>query len=91
MPVIHTMQFRAKQTGVNAVGTYIHPALPGLSTLKLVKMIMSLKPSGYLIVQSYTPKQREFATGGLGVIANLYTGDLLRSTFSDLQIENTQV
>jgi ubiquinone/menaquinone biosynthesis C-methylase UbiE len=43
----------------------------------------TLKPGGVLILQGYTPKQIEFATGGPSNPANLYTADLLRTWFGD--------
>jgi SAM-dependent methyltransferase len=45
-----------------------------------------LKPGGLLILQGYTPKQIEFATGGPSNPANLYTADLLRGWFGDWDI-----
>jgi len=38
----------------------------------------TLKPGGVLILQGYTPKQIEFATGGPPHAANMYTAALLR-------------
>jgi len=46
----------------------------------------TLKPGGLLILQGYTPKQIEFATGGPSNPANLYTADLLRTWFGDWDI-----
>jgi len=46
----------------------------------------TLKPGGVLILQGYTPKQIEFATGGPSNPANLYTADLLRTWFGDWDI-----
>ncbi|MDP1529273.1 MAG: class I SAM-dependent methyltransferase [Rhodoferax sp.] len=46
----------------------------------------TLKPGGVLILQGYTPKQIEFATGGPSNSANLYTADLLRTWFGDWDI-----
>ena len=45
-----------------------------------------LKPGGVLILQGYTPKQIEFATGGPSNPANLYTAEGLRSWFGDWDI-----
>jgi SAM-dependent methyltransferase len=45
-----------------------------------------LKPGGVLILQGYTPKQIEFATGGPSNPANLYTADLLHAWFGDWDI-----
>jgi 2-polyprenyl-3-methyl-5-hydroxy-6-metoxy-1,4-benzoquinol methylase len=46
----------------------------------------SLKPGGVLVLQGYTPKQIEFATGGPGNPANMYTAELLREWFGDWDI-----
>lgn len=46
----------------------------------------ALKPGGLLILQGYTPKQLEFATGGPPGAANMYTADLLRKWFGDWDI-----
>jgi hypothetical protein len=42
-----------------------------------------LKPGGLLILQGYTPKQIEYATGGPKQIHNLYTREMLEEAFSD--------
>jgi cyclopropane fatty-acyl-phospholipid synthase-like methyltransferase len=46
----------------------------------------TLKPGGLLILQGYTPKQVEFATGGPPNAANMYTAELLREWFGDWEI-----
>jgi 2-polyprenyl-3-methyl-5-hydroxy-6-metoxy-1,4-benzoquinol methylase len=46
----------------------------------------TLKPGGVLILQGYTPKQIEFATGGPPSAANMYTAELLREWFGDWDI-----
>lgn len=46
----------------------------------------TLKPGGTLILQGYTPRQIEFATGGPPNPANLYTAELLRAWFGDWDI-----
>ena len=48
----------------------------------------TLKPGGVLILQGYTPKQIEFATGGPGNPANRYTANLLRDWFGDWDIQH---
>jgi cyclopropane fatty-acyl-phospholipid synthase-like methyltransferase len=48
----------------------------------------ALKPGGLLILQGYTPKQVEFATGGPGNAANMYTAALLREWFGDWDIRH---
>ena len=46
----------------------------------------TLKPGGTLILQGYTPKQIEFATGGPSNLANLYAEADLRRWFGDWEI-----
>ena len=48
----------------------------------------TLKPGGILILQGYTPKQIEYATGGPSSAENMYTESLLRDWFSDWQIRH---
>jgi 2-polyprenyl-3-methyl-5-hydroxy-6-metoxy-1,4-benzoquinol methylase len=48
----------------------------------------TLKPGGVLILQGYTPKQIEFATGGPPSAANMYTAELLRKWFGDWDIHH---
>jgi len=47
-----------------------------------------LKPGGTLILQGYTPKQIEFATGGPSSAANMYTAALLREWFGEWNIQH---
>ena len=42
---------------------------------------------GRILLQGYTPKQLEYATGGPGVLENLYTAEILRSAFAGWVIE----
>ncbi|MEJ5211168.1 MAG: class I SAM-dependent methyltransferase [Burkholderiales bacterium] len=46
----------------------------------------ALKPGGHLILQGYTPKQLEYRTGGPSAAENMYTEDLLRQAFADMDI-----
>ncbi len=48
----------------------------------------TLKPGGTLILQGYTPKQIEFATGGPSNPANMYVETDLRRWFGDWQIQH---
>ena len=45
-----------------------------------------LKPGGLLLLQGYTPRQLEYGTGGPSVAENMYTEDMLRKTFADMEI-----
>ncbi|MBI5752647.1 MAG: class I SAM-dependent methyltransferase [Hydrogenophilales bacterium] len=46
----------------------------------------ALKPGGCLILQGYTPKQLEYKTGGPPSAENMYTPELLRAAFADMEI-----
>lgn len=46
----------------------------------------TLKLGGTLVLQGYTPRQLEFATGGPGNPANMYTVEGLRTWFGDWDI-----
>ncbi len=49
-------------------------------------MVESLKPGGLLILQGYRTEQLSYGTGGPPVAENLYTADLLRESFADLEL-----
>jgi SAM-dependent methyltransferase len=46
----------------------------------------ALAPGGLLVMQGYTPKQLQYATGGPKELENFYTAHLLRDSFGDLEI-----
>lgn len=46
----------------------------------------ALKPGGLLVLQGYTPRQLEYATGGPPHAENMYTENLLREAFGDWNI-----
>lgn len=50
------------------------------------RIVEALKPGGHLVLQGYTPKQIDYKTGGPPLAENLYTEDLLRESFADLEI-----
>jgi SAM-dependent methyltransferase len=43
----------------------------------------ALKPGGLLLMEGYSPKQREYKTGGPSEVENLYTRELLEKSFAD--------
>ena len=45
-----------------------------------------LKPGGLVILEGYRPEQLRYKTGGPSRLENLYTADLLRAAFADLEI-----
>jgi len=50
------------------------------------RMKRALKPGGLLLLQGYRPKQVEYGTGGPSSAANMYTAEILREEFADLEI-----
>jgi hypothetical protein len=49
-------------------------------------MARSLKPGGLVLIEGYTPKQLEYNTGGPSKLENLYTAELLRSSFAGFEV-----
>ena len=46
----------------------------------------TLAPGGLLLLQGYRPEQLRYGTGGPSCAENMYTADLLRSSFSGFEI-----
>lgn len=72
------------------VAIFVQFAEPEARQRLFANMINTLKPGGYLVLQGYTPKQLEYKTGGPPYLENLYTEELLRSSFQDLDIVELQ-
>jgi SAM-dependent methyltransferase len=58
---------------------------PAERAVKWAGMRRALKPGGLLILQGYTPKQLDYATGGPKELDRLYTRSLLEGTFGDFR------
>ena len=76
----------AAQSHDGVVAIFIQFADPELRARLFAKMVRALKPGGVLILQGYTPRQLDYKTGGPGQLSHLYTADLMREAFKDLQI-----
>ena len=50
----------------------------------------ALKPGGLLLMEGYTPKQRQYKTGGPSEVENLYTRELLEKSFADFSRSRSQ-
>ena len=61
-------------------------AAPDLRDQMFEGMNAALNPGGLIFLHGYTPKQLEYKTGGPPFAGNLYTPELLRSRFSDMDI-----
>lgn len=67
-------------------GIFIQFVGPAERARMFAGMARALKPGGLLILEGYGPKQLEYATGGPKKLENLYTEELLRSSFASLEI-----
>jgi 2-polyprenyl-3-methyl-5-hydroxy-6-metoxy-1,4-benzoquinol methylase len=73
------------------VAIFVQFADPAMRQRLFTNMVATLKPGGFLILQGYTPKQLEYKTGGPGLLDHLYTEEMLRSAFAELQLVDMQV
>ena len=65
---------------------YVHFP-PDVRALLHDKVISSLKPGGQLIMESFTPDQLNYSSGGPPVLEMLYTVDMMRNDFKLLEIQ----
>ena len=65
------------------VAIFFQFCAPPLRTRVFDGIKRALKPGGLLLMEGYTPKQREYKTGGPSEVENLYTRKLLEESFSD--------
>lgn len=68
------------------VAIFVQFADPVAREVLFSNIVRTLKPGGILILQGYTPKQLEYKTGGPPCADNLYTEEMLRELFADLNI-----
>jgi SAM-dependent methyltransferase len=71
--------------GVAAI--FVQFADPLLRSWLFENIANSLKPGGSVILVGYTPKQLDFRTGGPSVLSHLYTAQMLREAFGNLDIQ----
>ena len=69
------------------VAIFIQFADPSFRAEIFEGMKKTVKPGGTILLHGYTPKQIEYGTGGPGVAESLYTEEMLRTAFSDFEIE----
>jgi len=65
---------------------FIQFASPALRKQMFAGIKHCLKPGGLLLLQGYTPRQLEYKTGGPPVAENMYTQELLKKEFGDMEI-----
>lgn len=63
---------------------------PQLQAVIYPRVISALKPGGLLILESYTPKQLEFKTGGPPVAENMLSETIVRKAFADMNIQRCE-
>lgn len=68
------------------VSIFIQFAAPSERQRVFDGMKSALRPGGVVVLQGYTPKQLEYRTGGPPQLDHMYTEELLRSAFSDMDI-----
>jgi SAM-dependent methyltransferase len=68
------------------VGIFFQFAGPRFREALFRGMVDVLKPGGLLLIEGYRPEQLAYGTGGPPQVENLYTAELLRAAFADLEI-----
>ena len=54
------------------------------------KVVKALKPGGQLIMESFTPEQLNYPSGGPPVLEMLYTAEMMESDFKALEIQQLE-
>jgi len=67
------------------VAVFVQFADPPMRERLFRAMAQCLQPGGLLILQGYTPQQLEYKTGGPPLVSHLYTAQLLRESFANLE------
>jgi hypothetical protein len=81
---VHTWAYAQAAFDV-VVEIFTQFSTPAERAVKWAGMRRALKSGGLLIVQGYTPKQLDYATGGPKQLEQLYTGMLLLEAFGDFR------
>lgn len=68
------------------VGIFFQFAAPRFRETLFRRMTEVLNPGGLLLIEGYRPEQLAYGTGGPPQIENLYTAELLRAAFADMEI-----
>ena len=68
------------------VGIFIQFAPPGVREQMFARIKQCLKPGGLLLLEGYAPRQIANKTGGPSQVENLYTVEMLRAAFADMDI-----
>jgi ubiquinone/menaquinone biosynthesis C-methylase UbiE len=65
---------------------FVQFADPAMRSFMFERMARALKAGGLALIEGYTPKQLQYNTGGPSKLENLYTAQLLRSSFAGFEI-----
>ena len=65
---------------------FVQFADPAMRDFLFQHIVRALAPGGLLLLIGYTPKQRQYDTGGPKRVENLYTEPMLRQAFAALEI-----
>ncbi len=65
---------------------FVQFADPPMRSFMFDRMTRALVPGGLLLIEGYTPKQLEVATGGPKQLDQLYTEELLRASFPGFEV-----
>ncbi len=68
---------------------YVHFP-PEIRALLHDKVISCIKPNGQLIMESFTPEQLNYSSGGPPVLEMLYTAEMMKSDFKLLEIQQLE-
>ncbi len=68
---------------------YVHFP-PAIRAMLHDKVVSSLKPGGQLIMESFTPEQLNYSSGGPPVQEMLYTAEMMQDDFKLLEIERLE-
>ena len=68
------------------IAIFIQFATPAERPQLFAALKRAVRPGGLILLQGYTPKQREYRTGGPSAVENLYTADMLRELFADFEV-----
>ena len=69
------------------VAIFIQFVGPEMRARQFEALRAATRPGGRIVLQGYTPRQLDYATGGPAQVENLYTALMLREDFAGWEIE----
>ena len=70
------------------IAIFIQFAAPALRDDIFANICRATRPGGRVLLQGYRPEQLDYATGGPSSAENMYTAPILRTAFTDWDIEH---